>query len=71
MGAAFSKDPRLVELQTHLKILDAKLNSNMNSIEDFKALLVETKKEHAPYKDIDNIILQIEDAFEEAKQSVQ
>jgi hypothetical protein len=70
MGNSMIKDPRLVELQTHLKILDAKINSNMSSIEDFKVLLVETKKEHVPYKEISTVILQIEDAFEEAKQSV-
>lgn len=39
------KDPRLADLSTHIKILDAKLNSGITSIEDFKQLLIETKKE--------------------------
>ena len=39
----------------------------MTSIDDFKALLVETKKEHVPYKEILHLIMQIEEAFEEAK----
>ena len=30
------RDPRLAELQTHLKIVDAKLSSNLNSIDDFR-----------------------------------
>lgn len=41
---AFIKDPRLQDLCTHLKLLESKLNSNLTSIEDFKQLLVETKK---------------------------
>lgn len=39
------RDPRLADLSTHIKILDAKLNSGITSIEDFKHLLIETKKE--------------------------
>ena len=35
-GLPMIKDPRLVELSTHLKILDSKLNTNISSIEDFK-----------------------------------
>jgi hypothetical protein len=46
------RDPRLADLYTHLKILDAKLNSNMTSIDDFRQLLIETKREPIPHKDI-------------------
>ena len=46
------KDPRLVELHTLIKILDSKLNSNLASIDDFKQLLVETRKEPVPHTDI-------------------
>jgi len=39
------RDPRLSDLVTHLKLLDAKLNSGLTTIEDFEQLLIETKKE--------------------------
>lgn len=61
------RDPRLVDLSTHIRILDAKLNSGITSIDDFKQLLLETKKEHIPYKDILNTITSIEEALGEAK----
>jgi len=50
------KDPRLADLSTHIRILDAKLNSGITSIDDFKQLLLETKKEPIPHKDIQNTI---------------
>lgn len=61
------RDPRLVDLSTHIRILDAKLNSGITSIDDFKQLLLETKKEHIPHKDILNTITSIEEALGEAK----
>ena len=61
------RDPRLADLSTHIRILDAKLNSGMTSIEDFKQLLIETKKEPILHKDILNTINQIEEALNEAK----
>jgi hypothetical protein len=61
------RDPRLADLSTHIRILDAKLNSGMSSIEDFKQLLIETKKEPINHKDILNTINQIEEALNEAK----
>ena len=39
------RDPRLHELMTHIKILEAKLNSNLSAVEDFRELMTETKKE--------------------------
>ena len=39
-----SKDPRISELNQHLRIMEQKLISNLSSIEDFKLLLTETKK---------------------------
>ncbi len=61
------KDPRLSDLSTHIRILDAKLNSGISSIEDFKQLLVETRKEPVPHKDILSTITSIEEALDEAK----
>lgn len=47
------------------------MKSNLNSIEDFKYLLAETKKEHIPFKEISVVITSIEEAFEQAKQNIQ
>ena len=44
-GLSHLRDPRLADLSTHIKILEAKLNSNITAIEDFKQLLIETMKE--------------------------
>ncbi len=63
------RDPRLADLSTHIRILDAKLNSGITSIDDFKQLMLETKKENIPHKDILNTINGIEDALGEAKGS--
>ena len=68
MGASsFIKDPRLLELQTLIKILETKLVSNLSSVEDFKYLLIETKKEPFPNKEIQGKLIQIEEGLEEAK----
>ena len=63
-------DPRLSELQTMLKILDSKLNSNLTSIEDFKLLLSETRKEPIFHKDIVDMLKMIEEGFEDAKNAL-
>ncbi len=36
------RDPRLIDISTHLKILDSKLNSNLTLIDDFIQLLTES-----------------------------
>ena len=64
------RDPRLADLSTHVKILDAKLNSNLIAIDDFKYLLIETKKENIPHKDILVLLTLIEEALDEAKNSL-
>jgi len=61
------RDPRLADLSTHIKILDAKLNSGMTSIDDFRQLLTETKKETIQHKDILTTINAIEEALDDAK----
>jgi hypothetical protein len=64
------RDPRLIDLATHIKILDAKLNTNLSSIDDFKFLLLESKKELISNKDILMTINAIDDALSEAKASM-
>jgi hypothetical protein len=44
-GLTHIRDPRLADLSTHIRIIEAKLNSNISAIEDFRFLLIETKKE--------------------------
>eukprot|EP00347_Sterkiella_histriomuscorum_P020841 403336261 len=51
------KDPRLSDLATHLKILDSKLNSGLQTIEDFEYLLVETKQEISSQNSLINNII--------------
>lgn len=63
------RDPRLADLSTHLKILDAKLNSGIASIDDFKQLLAETKKETISHREISATIIAIDEALTEAKAS--
>jgi len=63
------RDPRLADLSTHIRILDAKLNNGIESIDDFRALLSETKKETIVHKDILTTINAIEEALAEAKGS--
>ena len=66
--ASSLRDPRLADISTHLKILDAKLNSNITSIEDFLHLLIESNKEIlATHKDILAMITNVDTALQEAK----
>lgn len=59
-GFSQMKDPRLSDLSTHLKILDAKLNSGLTTIEDFEQLLIETKRDTITNKDILQTLTAIE-----------
>ena len=63
------RDPRLHELMTHIKILEAKLNSNLSAVEDFRELMTETKKElnAASHTSILQVITSVEEALTEAK----
>ena len=71
-GLSHIRDPRLADLSTHIKILEAKLNSNISAIDDFKQLLIETKKE-SPNSQMQILatINQVEDALNEAKKSLE
>jgi len=52
--------------------MEQKLISNLSSIEDFKLLLSETKREPVtdPFKDIVNMIDAIESGFEDSKSTL-
>ena len=67
---SFIKDPRLQDLCTHLKMLESKLNSNLTSIEDFKQLLVESKKPHPLHPSIALTLAKCEEALEEARRQL-
>lgn len=49
LGPSMSPNPLITEIQFRLKLLDTKVTSNLTTIEDFKNLLMETKKEHIPH----------------------
>lgn len=69
MGFSQLRDPRLNELMTHVKILEAKLNSNLTAVDDFRELMIETRKELQPsaHTSIATVIGQVEEALLEAK----
>lgn len=70
IGGNLSRDPRIQELVTLIKMIDAKLNVNFQTIEDFKQLLAETSNEQAAHKDIQQMITTIDESFSEARKNL-
>ncbi len=54
-----------------MKLLDNKLNSNLASIEDFLYLMIETKKESTPIKEISLVLSQVEGQLSESKLQIE